>query len=433
MVYTTRSTRTNPVIHYVTQKITTTTTTSIENIKDTILVATALTLALHSEESNVYTFSIREGRLNGTITIGETTIGALLLELKKVKKVGNDGVDRSRIIYSTEINDSASYDEPLVLLVDTTSLKLYFDPELFSTSQATWYLSHLTTAFQALCTLSPTALLSEVPFINAEELALINSFTNSPPSPSSNYYPPSCTTLPSFILHACELYPEATALVFDSTSYTYLQLLHLSTLFAQHLIKSRVKPGSIVPICITKSVEMIFSMLGILLAGGGYLCFEPTLPGKRQEGILNELKRKRLLSRVGIVQSEQKEMWSDWKVFEQVVNPIEFFKDLLSLSPSSSIEEALHLSSSTSLPILDPSDTAYVVFTSGSSGTPKGIQISHSNVSSFLKNYRGVFGREVGERILQFPSYSFDVSVMSIWDTLSSVSSILSTLLSTTH
>lgn len=37
--------------------------------------------------------------------------------------------------------------------------------------------------------------------------------------------------------------------------------------------------------------------------------------------------------------------------------------------------------------------------------------------SAHVRNYRGVFGRARGERVLQFPSYSFDVSVMNIWDT----------------
>lgn len=151
-------------------------------------------------------------------------------------------------------------------------------------------------------------------------------------------------------------------------------------------------------------------MLGILLAGGGYLCLEPSLPSARQEGIIDQISNAGgLLSIVGVVQEDNKKIWSTWKKFDNLIDPIDFFRPLLASSLSSPTFE---------LPILDPQDIAYIVFTSGSSGTPKGVVISHSNVSAFLVNYRGVFGRALGERILQFPSYSFDVSVMNIWDTL---------------
>ena len=76
-----------------------------------------------------------------------------------------------------------------------------------------------------------------------------------------------------------------------------------------------------------------------------------------------------------------------------------------------------HPLSDTPLPTPSPSDPAYLIYTSGSTGAPKGIVVEHGNVAAFLRNYRGVFGRAPGERVLQFPSYSFDVSVMNIWDT----------------
>ncbi|KAA1111531.1 hypothetical protein PGT21_003152 [Puccinia graminis f. sp. tritici] len=64
--------------------------------------------------------------------------------------------------------------------------------------------------------------------------------------------------------------------------------------------------------------------------------------------------------------------------------------------------------------------TAYIVYTSGTTGQPKPIKISNSNLLQFLFNYSLRFQRKNDgrTRVLQFASYSFDVSVMSIWDTL---------------
>jgi non-ribosomal peptide synthetase component F len=63
---------------------------------------------------------------------------------------------------------------------------------------------------------------------------------------------------------------------------------------------------------------------------------------------------------------------------------------------------------------------AYIVYTSGTTGQPKPIKISNSNLLQFLFNYSLRFQRKNDglTRVLQFASYSFDVSVMSIWDTL---------------
>ncbi|KNF05500.1 hypothetical protein PSTG_01312 [Puccinia striiformis f. sp. tritici PST-78] len=72
---------------------------------------------------------------------------------------------------------------------------------------------------------------------------------------------------------------------------------------------------------------------------------------------------------------------------------------------------------------------AYIVYTSGTTGQPKPIKISNSNLLQFLFNYALRFQRKNDglTRVLQFASYSFDVSVMSIWDTLAHGSTICMT------
>lgn len=383
-------------------------------IKSVIQSALALTLALHDEGSH-YSYDVDVGRIEGHVEEAQTIEG-LLIDVNNVRDLSTKEVSMVQLRISgqeKELMDVGDYSFALRANLGTaglTSFKLSFDPLLMTKKDANWFLSHLQTAFNGLLRASSSNLCSEIAFMNDQELEIITTFTTSPPPPSG--YPLTCTTLPSFILHAAQYSPKSIALVFDSTIYTYEKLIHLATLFAHRLLELGVKKGSIVPLCISKSAEMIFSMLGILLAGAGYLCLEPSLPMARQEGILRDLEEKGLLAPVGVVQEEQLPFWRDWMLFgDTLVDPIAFFQSHLTTVSSLS-------SNSPPLPKLAESDPAYVIFTSGSTGKSKGIMISHSNVSAFLRNYRGVFGRAPGERVLQFSSYSFDVSVVSIWDTL---------------
>jgi non-ribosomal peptide synthetase component F len=66
------------------------------------------------------------------------------------------------------------------------------------------------------------------------------------------------------------------------------------------------------------------------------------------------------------------------------------------------------------LPEVQPSQTLYIVFTSGSTGIPKGVRISHSNFSTALRYQNGAFNFGPGARIYDFASYAFDVSWSNI-------------------
>lgn len=65
-----------------------------------------------------------------------------------------------------------------------------------------------------------------------------------------------------------------------------------------------------------------------------------------------------------------------------------------------------------------PESLAYVIFTSGSSGRPKGVPISHENLASYLENVSGEFGLSIGSRMVQSFELTFDASVLQIFHTL---------------
>lgn len=382
--------------------------------EETFRAALALTLAAHAGEPT-FAFGVGERQVQGELGDAETV--ATLLGRVRLDEPGLGDV---RIVLEFGQPNSSRRTTALHLAVDLSSppsafATLSFDPAVVTALEATWFLSHLSTAFDGISSCSAEMAIATIPLVSAAEQTTIASLSRSPAPPAA--YPPSCTTLASFFLHSASLTPLATALQFDSTALTYAQLEHLARRFAAHLVRdAHVQPGRIVPVCVTKSIEMIVAMLGILLAGCGYLNLEPSFPDARKEGILRELRDTDLWSGVAVLMagSGEEATWSGLKDGEaplvRTVDVSAVVRPLLASLDSLEVD-------ATPLPTPAPENPAYLIYTSGSTGAPKGIVVEHRNVAAFLRNYRGVFGRAPGERVLQFPSYSFDVSVMNIWDT----------------
>ncbi|KAK4056093.1 NRPS [Microbotryomycetes sp. JL221] len=332
---------------------------------------------------------------------------------------------------------------PLEISMTETSssikLQLVFDSQLLTLIEAQWFLSHVTHyANQLVQTQNNDSLESQLTLRPPSEQHLLQQYSRSPDPTQA--YPDTCNTLDSFVLHAASLYPDNIAIDFaydddddddddddnDDTSsrleLTFSQLVLVARYVAATSIIPLLKTQSnVIPICIDKSPEMVISMLAVLLSGSAYLNLEPNFPETRKFEILEELKEYNMLSSIAIVQSTngENQVWNRWQLLESIVNPIESMKQILDkikagVTDLGVFEDKIK---DTEWPPVNGTDPAYVIYTSGTTGKPKGICVEHRNVEAFLRNYRGVFGRAPGERVLQFPSYSFDVSVMNIWDT----------------
>lgn len=384
--------------------------------------ALALTSAAHAGEDvfgSDVGFWKPQGELRPEESVGD------LLELAQREATADTRIELEYLKGDKSRTEIPRQSSPLRVVAEEVasgdlSISLSFDPSVVEPLEAEWFLSHLTTSFNYIFSAPLTSPISAIPLVADSELRTIATLSKSPSPPDA--YPPSCITLPSFFLHAVTITPSAPALQFDDIVLTFAQLRHLGQFFASHLTSLGVQPGSVVPLCAPKSVEMVVGMLGILLAGCGYLNLEPAFPAGRKEHIVRELRETALWSGVGVIMggSGEEEVWSSWKETghaRTLVQRVDIAKVLRPLLASlDSLERDFPLPERP-LPTPRPCDPAYLIYTSGSTGTPKGIVVEHRNVAAFLRNYRGVFGRAPGERVLQFPSSSFDVMVMNIWDT----------------
>ncbi|TCN18914.1 non-ribosomal peptide synthetase, partial [Mesobacillus foraminis] len=187
--------------------------------------------------------------------------------------------------------------------------------------------------------------------------------------------------------------PEKIALVFDHKNLTYGELNGKANRIARSLLKHGVKRGQTVGLMAERSFGMIASMLGILKAGAAYLPIDPGYPAERIQYMVEDSGTQLVLLQGGSL-------------------PGTFGGKVLT------VEEAL-LERNSSNPgrSSGPEDLAYVVYTSGSTGMPKGNLTTHRNVIRTIIN-NGYLEVEETDRFLQLSNYAFDGSTFDIYAAL---------------
>ncbi|UCH93240.1 MAG: amino acid adenylation domain-containing protein, partial [Candidatus Aminicenantes bacterium] len=180
---------------------------------------------------------------------------------------------------------------------------------------------------------------------------------------------------------------------------TYKELNQQANQLAYMLAKKGVKPDTIVGILMERSIEMIIGIIAILKAGGAYLPINPKNPAGRIKYLLED-------SNVGVLVTTPKHQVKVKGGFIEIID----ISNLASFSTSTL----------TSTCQVSPTNLAYIIYTSGSTGNPKGVPITHSNLSPLLHWGYQHLGLNSHDRVVQNLSYFFDWSVWEIFITLTS-------------
>jgi amino acid adenylation domain-containing protein len=198
--------------------------------------------------------------------------------------------------------------------------------------------------------------------------------------------------------------PEAVAVVFEGKSLAYRELDARANRVAGHLRAMGVGPGVIVGLGIERSFEMVVAILGILKAGGAYWAMEANLPAERARLMLAEA-----LPRVALARrnSAALAVFADNSA-EPRSRKVVAIEDLLEAEPAENNSAARPATA------LDP---AYISYTSGSSGRPKGVVVPHRGVARLVigANYVSF---TPGEVLLHLAPLSFDASTFELWGAL---------------
>jgi amino acid adenylation domain-containing protein/non-ribosomal peptide synthase protein (TIGR01720 family) len=194
--------------------------------------------------------------------------------------------------------------------------------------------------------------------------------------------------------------PDAAAICAWDGDFTYAELDALATKLAHHLVVSMgVETKDVVPLCFEKSKWMPVAVLAVMKAGAASVALDTTLPAERLRSIIRQVDPKIILTSVA------KENMAK-RLIENVAVPISDVH-LANLDPNLG-----------PLPEVEPSNKLYIVFTSGSTGVPKGVIITHSNFSSAICHQQVALGFKSTSRVYDFAKYAFDVMWSNLLHTL---------------
>lgn len=201
------------------------------------------------------------------------------------------------------------------------------------------------------------------------------------------------------IEHQARLFPQKTAVVWESTELSYRELDLRANQVANYLRGLGVTSGDFVGICMKRSPEMVVAMLGVWKAGAAYVPLDPQYPQERLKLMLGDATAKLV-----ITESNVREKVEGTRATVVAID-----------------ERREHIAKQSSeaprVPV-DSRQLAYVIYTSGSTGIPKGVMLSHQSAVSFVAWAKKVFSQEEFSGVLATTSICFDLSIFELWATL---------------
>ncbi|WP_217607392.1 amino acid adenylation domain-containing protein, partial [Chitinophaga sp. GbtcB8] len=236
----------------------------------------------------------------------------------------------------------------------------------------------------------PTATIGSLQLLSTEEEELLLNTFNA----TDTVYPADQTVADLFALQVART-PDNTAVTFESQSLSYRELDAASNQVANYLRSQGIGPGSLVPVCLDRSLEMIIGLLGILKSGGAYVPIDPEYPLERIRYILSDIGAALLL-----VNKDSQAGLSSLREVALV-----------------SLDSGLIQEHSTDNIDIRPSvqDLCYVIYTSGTTGRPKGVMVAHQGLTNRLCWGQQRYGLDVSDTVLQKTTFCFDVSVWELF------------------
>jgi len=190
--------------------------------------------------------------------------------------------------------------------------------------------------------------------------------------------------------------PDNIAIIDRKEEITYKKLNEKINKFTNYLIKKGVKRDDRICLVMNHSIDMIVAIFSIIKAGATYIPMEPTFPSKRINFIIKESNAK------FVVTQEKHE-----NIFEDRSKNI-FYNE----------EEYMSEIANNPKNINEGSTAAYVLYTSGTTGMPKGVMVEHKNVYNYINAFKEYFKITEKDRMLQASVCTFDIFVEEVFPIL---------------
>jgi amino acid adenylation domain-containing protein len=207
---------------------------------------------------------------------------------------------------------------------------------------------------------------------------------------------PTTACVPALVQRQAAMTPDALAVQSGSERLTYRELDHRSNQLAHYLQAVGMAPGSVVGLCLERSLAFPIAALAILKAGGAYLPLDSTTPIRRLQMMLQAAQISLVLTNANLSTS----LAADGRTAVAVE------RCAAEIGRCSSEAPALQVNAD---------QLAYVIYTSGSTGTPKAVAVGHDSLLNLIQWHNRTFGVTATDRATQLASIGFDAAVWELW------------------
>ena len=265
-------------------------------------------------------------------------------------------------------------------------LRFWYRPDQYSEH----ILRNFADSFSAvLASLEKAQTLADLQFVSA---ALRKETDRFQPAPLAA--DPGKTVVDLFRAHVADN-PQQTAIVFGDKRLTYAEVDRLSDNLAAY-IQQQVKPGGVVAIILGRNEHMMVAPVAASKAGCAYQPLDPSYPSERLSFMVSDAKAALLIADPGLE-----------KLVTGYEGPI-FFTDQIAGLPDAKPKDAPK-----------PEDLFILLYTSGTTGTPKGCMLLHGNIAAFVRNAAERTGLGPQSSTTAYASFGFDAFMGDLWNALS--------------
>ncbi|MGM7721814.1 amino acid adenylation domain-containing protein [Metabacillus sp. Hm71] len=305
----------------------------------------------------------------------------------------------------SSVRTDEQMDYPLVVycnLQPDLHFKLLYDSRFLNEPEANQVLAHFMNILWEITEMdAENGQLSSISMIPESELNQILFELN----PTAMEYPKDVCFQDLFATQVKAQFVQP-AVIQNGESLSYYELDLLSNKLANRLTRLGVGPDVPVGLYVERSLNMIVGILGIIKAGGAFLPIDADYPGERVDMMLEDAQVSVLLTlsslEPNLLTYEGRTIFLDVEWDGILEEPVD--------QPRAGIE---------------PKNLAYIIYTSGSSGRPKGVMMPHEAVVSHSIDMINRYELKPWDRVLQFSSISFDISLEQIFTALAAGSTLV--------
>ncbi|WPQ62330.1 amino acid adenylation domain-containing protein [Chitinophaga sancti] len=358
------------------------------------ILANVREVTLGAYEHQIYPFEALIEELKIPRDISRHPLIDVMLVLRDVN--GNKPLHRVQEIYGGEESAVAKFD----LLFEFTEssgglqLVLEYNTDIYKKASVERMILHLDRLIAAAVD-QPEKPVNQLPYLlESEKELLLNAFND------TNRLFPATSTMIDLFEHQVLLTPSAVAVSCKQQSISYYDLDKHSSKQAVWLQSLGIKTGSLVPVCMDRSIDMITGILGILKLGAAYVPIDPAFPKDRISYIINDCKAEVVLCGKG----EHNRLFSNMDICAVVME-----EDWVHIDALPAIKTECKAA---------PDQPAYVIYTSGSTGNPKGVIVEHAGMLNHLLAKVHDLSIDESTVIAFTAAFTFDISVWQMFAAL---------------